>query len=381
MTNKIFSDEKPQLAVIVPVYKVEKYLSKCLDSIINQTYKNLQIICVDDGSPDNCGDILEEYAKKDSRIIVVHKENGGLSSARNTALDLLNKTWTLDKGNCPELVTFVDSDDFLDLETYEKTIHFFEEDIDIVTFGFEKVTDSENTEGIPCYGNISGLQGKFACEDSVINSVPVQVWNKIFRLEIIFRLNLRFPDGLLFEDSFFTPLYLMHSRNIFFEQGYYYKYLSRCDSITGNKSLSKPGVAIHHIKVCEKLYSYLKAHNLFEDKHNIFWNVFFTCVNDAVNNVANVCELQEVYSASQDLINNEGTSSFSMLQRHMHDLILRKELHESNKYLLLGIVRIKHRVSCDKYYLFGVPVVKVKYNDRVCTITLLGCLFFRKKVD
>lgn len=164
MTNNIFSDKKPQLAVIVPVYKVEKYLSKCLESIINQTYKNLQIICVDDGSPDNCGGILEEYAKKDSRIIVVHKENGGLSSARNTALDLLNKTWTLDKGNCPELVTFVDSDDFLDLETYEKTIHFFEEDIDIVTFGFEKVTDSENTDGIPCYGNISGLQGKFACD-------------------------------------------------------------------------------------------------------------------------------------------------------------------------------------------------------------------------
>ena len=85
------STESPKLAVIVPVYKVEKYLPKCLDSIINQTYKNLQIICVDDGSPDKCGDILEEYSKKYSRIIVIHKENGGLSSARNAALDFLIK--------------------------------------------------------------------------------------------------------------------------------------------------------------------------------------------------------------------------------------------------------------------------------------------------
>lgn len=85
------SNESPKLAVIVPVYKVEKYLPKCLDSIINQTYRNLQIICVDDGSPDKCGAILDDYAKKDSRITVIHKENGVVSSARNTVLDLLKK--------------------------------------------------------------------------------------------------------------------------------------------------------------------------------------------------------------------------------------------------------------------------------------------------
>ena len=98
------------ISVIVPVYKVEKYLPRCVDSIINQTYKNLEIILVDDGSPDNCGKICDEYAKKDSRIKVIHKENGGQASARNMALDIA-------KG---EYIGFVDSDDYIKDDMYEE---------------------------------------------------------------------------------------------------------------------------------------------------------------------------------------------------------------------------------------------------------------------
>lgn len=80
------------ISVIVPVYNVEKYINKCIDSIINQTYTNLEIILVDDGSPDNCGKICDEYAKKDKRIKVIHKENGGLSDARNAGIDIAKRT-------------------------------------------------------------------------------------------------------------------------------------------------------------------------------------------------------------------------------------------------------------------------------------------------
>lgn len=83
-----------KVSVIVPVYNVEKYLRRCLDSIINQTYQNLEIILVDDGSPDNCGAICDEYAAKDQRIQVIHRENGGLSAARNTGIE-----WSLSKSN------------------------------------------------------------------------------------------------------------------------------------------------------------------------------------------------------------------------------------------------------------------------------------------
>ena len=97
------------VSIIVPVYKVEKYLNRCIDSILNQTYINLEIILVDDGSPDNCGKICEEYAQKDNRVIVIHKENGGLSDARNKGLNIARG----------EFVSFIDSDDFIDKSMIE----------------------------------------------------------------------------------------------------------------------------------------------------------------------------------------------------------------------------------------------------------------------
>lgn len=81
-------NKEPMVSIIVPIYNVEKYLKRCIDSILNQTYKNLEIILVDDGSPDKCPEICDEYAKKDDRIIVIHNKNGGVSSARNAGLDI-----------------------------------------------------------------------------------------------------------------------------------------------------------------------------------------------------------------------------------------------------------------------------------------------------
>ena len=96
--------KEPLISVIIPVYRVERFLSRCIDSVIGQTYKNLEIILVDDGSPDRCGDICDEYACKDQRIKVIHKENGGVSSARNAGLDIAKGAY----------VTFIDSDDYWD---------------------------------------------------------------------------------------------------------------------------------------------------------------------------------------------------------------------------------------------------------------------------
>ena len=113
---------KPLITVIVPVYKVEKYLEKCVKSILNQTYENLEIILVDDGSPDNCGNMCDELAKQDSRIRVIHKSNGGLSSARNAGLDVMTG----------EYVGFVDSDDYIDAASVPKILSWIDrEEADI----------------------------------------------------------------------------------------------------------------------------------------------------------------------------------------------------------------------------------------------------------
>ena len=98
------------ISVVVPIYNVEKYLQKCIDSILAQTYRHLEIILVDDGSPDNCGAICDNYAQEDGRVLVIHKKNGGLSSARNAGLEIA-------KG---ELIVFIDSDDWIDANYIEK---------------------------------------------------------------------------------------------------------------------------------------------------------------------------------------------------------------------------------------------------------------------
>ena len=107
----IWGNRVPKVSIIVPVYKVEKYLRKCIDSIINQTLKDIEIILVDDGSPDNCGKICDEYAAKDTRIKVIHKENGGLSSARNAGMEVAEG----------EYIGFVDSDDWIESDMYMGT--------------------------------------------------------------------------------------------------------------------------------------------------------------------------------------------------------------------------------------------------------------------
>ena len=130
------------ISVIVPIYNVEKYLDKCVDSIINQTYKNLEIILVDDGSPDNCPKMCDDYAKKDSRIKVVHKENGGLSDARNAGMKVATG----------EYVSFIDSDDWIDLETFSISMAKIEEcNAQIVAFNIINVATN-----ITQYNNYNG---------------------------------------------------------------------------------------------------------------------------------------------------------------------------------------------------------------------------------
>ena len=99
----------PEISVIVPVYKVEKYIHRCVDSILGQTFSDIQVILVDDGSPDTCGDICEEYARRDSRVRVIHKENGGLSDARNAGIPQADGKY----------IIFIDSDDFIEMDMLE----------------------------------------------------------------------------------------------------------------------------------------------------------------------------------------------------------------------------------------------------------------------
>lgn len=177
------------ISVIVPVYKVEKYLDRCVSSIINQTYKNLEIILVDDGSPDDCPQKCDEWAKKDLRIRVIHKENGGPSSARNAALDIARGDY----------IGFVDSDDYVALDMYEKLVGILNTcKSDIVVFGCNKVDENRNiissTEKIiEC-----DLTAENALKELLKANINNYMCNKIFK-SVMFK-EIRFPENRLWED-------------------------------------------------------------------------------------------------------------------------------------------------------------------------------------
>lgn len=170
----------PEFSIIVPVYKVEKYLSRCIKSILSQEFGNFELILVDDGSPDSCGKICDEFAKNDARISVIHKNNGGVSSARNCGL----------KQACGKYICFVDSDDIIarnTLQLVQESINQFNPDMVIFDYS---VIDSNATDIIDStIGNIEGTvvdkkQAFDLCAD-FNRTVRMGIWNKIYRKECI----------------------------------------------------------------------------------------------------------------------------------------------------------------------------------------------------
>ena len=186
---------KSLVSVIVPIYKVEQYLDECVESIVNQTYKNLEIILVDDGSPDGCPQMCDEWLRKDGRIKVIHKKNGGLSSARNAGLDVATG----------EFVCFVDSDDFICLEALQKLHDRFGDDESVgIVSGMiyryqEGKTSDYNSEWFLKAEKVI-LGGNFL-QETLTQKTSFTVWNKLYRRTLL--AGVFFREGRNNEDSLF----------------------------------------------------------------------------------------------------------------------------------------------------------------------------------
>ena len=185
--------ELPLISVIVPVYKVENYLDQCIRSIAEQTYEHLEIILVDDGSPDNSGAICDAWAEKDSRIKVIHKENGGGGAARNVGLDLAQG----------EFVSMIDSDDYLEQHMYEHLLGLMTEDVGIAecTIVMTEADDQRLDDGREAQIMKVNMEEAMCLHirDEVFCQTPP---NKLYRRSVIG--NVRFPVGNLIDDEFFT---------------------------------------------------------------------------------------------------------------------------------------------------------------------------------
>lgn len=214
------------ISIIIPVYKVEKYLNKCIRSVVEQTYTNLEIILVDDGSPDCCPQICDEWAAKDSRIKVIHKENGGLSDARNAGLAIAQG----------EYIGFLDSDDYIKEDMYEKLYNtIIENDVNVVICNLEKVT--EDGDKIDC---ISPVKNEILTREVALRKILkencwyyVTVWNKLYHKSVL--SGVEFPKGKIHEDEFVIHEILFQSKKIVTLEEKLYMYVQRNGSIMNRK--------------------------------------------------------------------------------------------------------------------------------------------------
>lgn len=214
------------ISVIVPIYKVESYLARCVNSILCQTYQNLEVILVDDGSPDRCGAICDTYAKQDERIKVIHKANGGLSSARNAGIDAA----------AGEYLAFVDSDDWIDADMVETLYEIAElHNADIADCSLRYVledgtvlrTETRNTGEITVCTPVEALRAEL--QWTMFRPTPV---TKLYH-NSIFMDGKRYPEGVFHEDEFFTHHALYAARKlVYIDLAKYNYYQGRSGSIT-----------------------------------------------------------------------------------------------------------------------------------------------------
>lgn len=262
------------ITVITPCYNVEQYLPNCIDSILAQTYKNLEIWLVDDGSPDHCGEICDEYAARDKRIKVIHKENGGLSDARNVAIDRAHGEW----------ITFIDSDDYVTndyIETLYKLATKYDCEVAVGSF----ITYKENKK--PDLKGNRYQEEKYAPLKAVEqmfyqNKFDTSAWAKLYHRRL-FESGVRYPKGLLYEDLATTYLLMLESNGVAFTNKVIYFYLFRNSSIEGEYNPRKIMSGLTITKLMDAHYDLIKPiENAYRcRKLSLFYHLIIPMPKDA----------------------------------------------------------------------------------------------------
>ena len=239
----------PKISIIVPMYNVEKYIDKCLNSLINQTFKNMEIIVVNDGSTDGSASIVEKYLlKHSSKIKYLEKKNGGLSSARNYGIEYATG----------EYIAFLDSDDYVEHNMYEEMY---------------KLAKKENADMVECdfiweweYGKrVFDKRREYKTREDMMKKPRVVVWNKIFRRELINKTKARFPEGLIYEDMEFFYKILPFINKISYINKYFVHYTQREDSISKKQTEKTEDI----FKILDNIFDYYKQNNLYHQYEKV----------------------------------------------------------------------------------------------------------------
>lgn len=300
----------PKISIIVPVYKVEPYIRRCIDSILSQTFKDFELILVDDGSPDRCGEICDEYALKDSRIKVIHKKNGGLSSARNVGLDIAQG----------EYIGFVDSDDYIELNMYETLYDLCKNnnaDIGVISSRIVKNKKMilRETSGLKIFNKERAME-----ELAIGKYFDEVVWTKLFKNSTIG--NLRFKLNIKHEDTEFTYRVIDRCQKLVYVGKPMYNYIIKDNSIM---AFSKKEFCIDHIKIYEEMYGFYKR-NYPQYKDLILYRL-----TDSSFGVLNRMLVKNVEKLNKEKI----AIVIGILKKYFWQIIKLKQLNKNLKILLI----------------------------------------------
>lgn len=277
---------KPKISIIVPIYNVEQYLRKCIESLINQTLKEIEVILVDDGSPDNCPQICDEYAQKDERIKVIHKQNAGVSAARNSGIEIATGEW----------LAFVDADDWVEENIYEEAYkRTLEGDPDLVLFNFfynykkcEMVNENIPKEDFITMDSqiieklrLSLMHPFYAPYDSKFASMAAP-WNKIFKASIVKEKNIKFPVEVkgVFDDGLFNLYYYDYVKKVNFFNMPLYHYRILSTSMLNKYKANR--LEINEL-VFKKIEEYMKEKQVNETFHKAYYARIVTYLSLTIN--------------------------------------------------------------------------------------------------
>ncbi|MBQ3640956.1 glycosyltransferase family 2 protein [bacterium] len=259
------------ISIIIPVYNAERYISRCLESLINQSYKYLEIICINDKSKDNSLKILQDYSKKDERIIVIENtENKGAALTRNAGVDIA-------KG---EYINFIDADDYIDEKYLECMLKKIEETNSDIVLNMSILTENNNIASEFYHPTMPKFNkaGEFFDKISTIHNAPCFIWARMYRKSFLNKFNLRFLDIRATDDVVFNAIVNMYCDKTFVFYGEKYHYNVYNQSVTGNAK-NVDDKDLQHIKAYSLIYDFLKERNLLDNRLKLFRVYPFIRVN------------------------------------------------------------------------------------------------------
>ncbi len=399
--------EQPLISVIVPVYNAEQYLRRCLDSIRCQTYRNLEIICVDDGSADASGKILDDYAAEDDRFVVIHQQNAGQAVARNVALNCAKGEW----------IANVDSDDYLEPDAYKQVAEHFDDDIDMVWIGNHIVCDfDEKLKRSQEKFYKLNYEGKLSLEGVPLASMSGAVWNKIIRRSLLEQYEIRYPKGVIFEDLCYFAQVAPILRNVYFLPTKLYYYLQRENSTMGVARTGESDKSHDVLKIIKPMYEFYAKHG-FLKTHSALYDAFFTKFYSLANKFLPDDMKPELVKEANVLVKNYGgrdeIARSRLLDRMMSRVygparirvkrflgiriyyekrtwnamvcrfmgIKLKERKVTPDYVVEKTLFRKKRPGRKEYLFFGIPYFTVIEKDGVQKKKLFGLTVKRKKLQ